>query len=491
MLLVPADAEAFDAVWRDLSKGQPRAAVFRFVRRNERRACWLHLSFAEMPSTSKRFWALGTDVTDFHREAEDALSQLRSLHASKAVIEFNLDGIIRTANRNFLDAVGYELDEIKGQHHRLFVLPEERDSEDYRNFWRRLGSGESFSAQYQRVRKDGRRIWIEASYCAVKTPAGKPYKVVKFCSDITELVEAFVALEQAADDIQAACQQIAGASDEVESSVKATEDDIQSVAGSAEQVVDRADSMARALEDLRASVSEVRGDASEAARTAKEAVQTARDSDVQMRRLGASSDEIGGILKTIASIADQTNLLALNATIEAARAGEAGKGFAVVATEVKELAKETANATEDIDRKIQAIRTGTANAMEAIVRILQTIEAIDSAQSRIGAAVEKQAGTVEDIGRSIEESREGIGTIAHGAASATSRATTTKSLATDASTVANDLEQLANRLRLLARAADPRRDKATPSEAGSSPVSSPPGLPLQVPPARAGARWQA
>ena len=338
-LLVPWDADRFDGLWDGLCRGEAGADLFRFTRRTDKRAAWFMMLFTEIPGESRRFLALGTDVTRTHRDADDAVSQLRSLHASKAVIEFNLDGTIRTANRNFLDAVGYELEEIRGKHHRIFVLPEDRESEDYRTFWKRLASGESFSAQYERVRKDGRRIWIEASYCSVQTPEGRPYKVVKFCSDITDLVEAFVALDQAADDIGGASRHIARASDQVESSVRATQDDIQSLASEADDVVERANVMARGLSQLRGSVEEVAGDAGQAAKVAKDALRIARDSSVEMRQLGASSNEIGGISKTIATIAEQTNLLALNATIEAARAGDAGKGFAVVANEVKEQRK--------------------------------------------------------------------------------------------------------------------------------------------------------
>src|SRR5439155_15096531 len=171
----------------------------------------------------------------------------------------------------------------------------------------------------------------------------------------------------------------------------------------AEQVSRNVTTVSTAAEEMGASIKEIAKNANEAARIATSAVKVAERTNTTVAKLGESSAEIGNVVKVITSIAQQTNLLALNATIEAARAGEAGKGFAVVANEVKELAKQTAKATEDIGRKIVAIQTDTKGAVEAIGRIGAIINQIHDLQNTVASAVEEQTATTNEIGRNVSE----------------------------------------------------------------------------------------
>ncbi len=200
---------------------------------------------------------------------------------------------------------------------------------------------------------------------------------------------------------------------------------------------------------MSASIKEIAKNASEAARVATSAVKLAESTNVTISKLGASSAEIRDVIKLITSIAQQTNLLALNATIEAARAGEAGKGFAVVPNEVKELAKETANATEEISQKIEAIQADTQGAIEAISQISLVIDQINDISNTIASAVEEQTATTNEISRNVAEASKGtaeiaqnITSVAHAAQSTTEGAGNSQRAAEELARMACELQQI-------------------------------------------------
>jgi len=228
-----------------------------------------------------------------------------------AVIEFNLEGEVVNANQNFLDLMGYRREEVIGQHHRLFCLNEDSHSEGYRQFWARLNKGEFMSDRFRRVTKQGRQVWLRATYNPLYDASGRVYGVVKFASDITAQVER--------RDSEAAAAQLAHDI--------AKETDVS------------ADHGTRTVAQTVAVVTDI---ASELANVAE-----------QIEGLNKQSEQITSIVQVIRSIADQTNLLALNAAIEAARAGEQGRGFAVVADEVRQLASRTSQATQEINGVVQ------------------------------------------------------------------------------------------------------------------------------------------
>ncbi len=225
------------------------------------------------------------------------------------------------------------------------------------------------------------------------------------------------------------------------------------VAAAADQVSKNVQTVATAAEEMAIGVREIAKNASDAARVATHAVSMAKSTNETINKLGDSSIEIGKVIKVITSIAQQTNLLALNATIEAARAGEAGKGFAVVANEVKELAKETAKATEDISRKIEAIQNDTRSAVDAIQEIGSIINQINDFQNSIASAVEEQTATTNEISRSVGEAAKGSNEIAQNitavaqAAESTSKATAkARNTVSELSRVRSDVDRLVHEL---------------------------------------------
>jgi methyl-accepting chemotaxis protein len=247
------------------------------------------------------------------------------------------------------------------------------------------------------------------------------------------------ALASSSEELTAVSQQMAGNAEET-----ATQANVVSAAS--EQVSKNVASVASAAEEMQASIREIAKNVNESARVAKNAVNVAHTTNETVKKLGESSQEIGNVIKVITSIAQQTNLLALNATIEAARAGEAGKGFAVVANEVKELAKQTAKATEEIGQKIDAIQGDTKGAVKAIEDIGTIINQINDISNSIASAVEEQTVTTNEIGRSVTEAAKGVDDIAKNIGGVAVAARNTTQGANDTQKASQELSQMAARL---------------------------------------------
>jgi methyl-accepting chemotaxis protein len=249
-------------------------------------------------------------------------------------------------------------------------------------------------------------------------------------------------VSSAAEELSTTSQQISANSEETSAQAKVVSD-------ATVQVSQNLQTVATGAEEMGSSIREIAKNATEAARVATSAVKVAESTTATVSKLGDSSNEIGQVIKVITSIAQQTNLLALNATIEAARAGEAGKGFAVVANEVKELAKETAKATEDISRKIDAIQTDTKAAVEAIASISEVINQVNGISNTIATAVEEQNATTNEMARNVSEAAHGSGEITSNIAGVAEAAESTSRGAGDTQKAAQQLVETSAELRRL------------------------------------------
>jgi methyl-accepting chemotaxis protein len=252
-----------------------------------------------------------------------------------------------------------------------------------------------------------------------------------------------------ASSLASASEQMSGTSTQIASSAETTSAQAQTVSAAAEQISRSVETVSAGSEEMGASIREISQNATEAARVAAEAVTITATTSATMNQLGESSAEIGNVIKVITSIAEQTNLLALNATIEAARAGDAGKGFAVVASEVKELAQETARATEDISRRVNAIQADTTGAVTAIEQISQVIAKISDYQTTIASAVEEQTATTNEMNRSVSEASTGVGEIAENITGVAESARVTSQGVAESQQATNEIARMSTELATL------------------------------------------
>lgn len=408
-MFVPEDIQEtpeYQSFWSRLASGESYSGEFK--RRNKAgEELWLHGSYNPITGAGGRVVRvikLVSDITPQKLATANYEGQLAAIHKAQAVIEFELDGTIITANDNFLAAVGYSLDEIQGKHHRIFVDPAEHNSQEYVDFWNSLAAGEFQAAEYKRFAKGGKEFWIQATYNPIFDWNGNPFKVVKFATDVTAQVQD----RMRKAEVQ---QKIGGDLDSISQLVAQASEGAISSASAAEETSTTVQAVASGAEELAASVEEISRQVSQALGISNDAVSHAEKTGEIISGLSSAADEIGDVVSLIADIAEKTNLLALNATIESARAGEAGRGFAVVATEVKELASQTSKATETISSHTSGIQSSTSDAVSAIEGISKIIADINQISSTISAAVEEQSAVTQEISSNMQTASAGVTTI--------------------------------------------------------------------------------
>ncbi|WAR46545.1 methyl-accepting chemotaxis protein [Methylomonas rapida] len=396
-----------------------------------------------------------TDVTADKLRNADYLGQIEAINKSQAVIQFNMDGTIITANALFLKTVGYSLEEIQGKHHRMFTEPGVAESEEYRQFWQKLNQGQFDGGEYKRVGKGGKAIWLQASYNPILDLNGNPFKIVKYAADITEqtltkqtLAQVFSEVGSVMSDaaegdlthkvtgqytgvyldcknaINSTIEKLSEIFGQISQSAEIINNTSKEIASGNNNLSQRAEQQAANLEETAASMEQLTATVKKNADHTQQANLVANNTKelaekggqvvaaaiAAMEDINASSSKIAEIISVIDEIAFQTNLLALNASVEAARAGEQGRGFSVVATEVRNLAKRCATAAKEskelIQNSVQKVRTGgeyvnqTGNALSEIV---DSVKKVGDIISMIASASVEQSAGISQVNQAVTQ----------------------------------------------------------------------------------------
>ena len=444
--------------WEKLGRGEFDAGQYKRLGKGGKEI-WLEASYNPiMGPDGKPFKVVkyATDITAQTIKNFDFSGQIDAINKAQAVIEFSLDGKVLRANENFLNTLGYVAAEMTGQHHSLFVDAAYRQSPEYRMFWDKLGRGEYDAGQYKRIGKGGREVWIQASYNPIMGPDGKPYKVVKYATDITaqvkaaEVLQAAVAqtqevvtgakendlrlripLEGKTGEIAQLCEGVNGLIDTMSSMIAEVSETAQTLTTAAREIAtgntdlsQRTEEQAASLEETAASMEELTATVRQNAENAQQANKLASSASdvavkggsvvaevvVTMDGITQASRKIADIIGVIDEIAFQTNILALNAAVEAARAGDQGRGFAVVAAEVRNLAQRSANAAKEIkgliSDSVSKVESGSRlvdTAGKTMEEIVQSVKRVTDIMAEISAASQEQRAGIEQVNNAVTQ----------------------------------------------------------------------------------------
>jgi methyl-accepting chemotaxis protein len=425
--------------WKRLGGGAFDAGTYKRIAKGGREV-WIQASYNAVCRGGKPYKVIkfASDITDAKERAVEDAGKLDAISRSQAVIEFTPSGDILTANSNFCQTLGYDLNEIIGKHHRIFCRKEYITTPEYASFWQRLGQGEFIANEFVRVAKSGKEIWIQAAYNPILDSSGHVKKVVKFATDVTERMSAINAIntgmkamsggdltvsletpfvpsmEELRENFNVSITQLRETLNQIGENATAIANGSREISDNSDSFSKRSEQQAASLEQTAAALEQITTtvkDSSDRAQEAgtlvartKEGAEASgsvvRSAVAAMGDIEKSSGEITSIIGVIDEIAFQTNLLALNAGVEAARAGEAGKGFAVVAQEVRELAQRSAKAAKEIKSLISTSSQLVKNGVDLVGQTGRSLELIVSqvAAININVAAIVEAAREQSVG---------------------------------------------------------------------------------------------
>ncbi|MGE4278924.1 MAG: PAS domain S-box protein [Magnetospirillum sp.] len=405
MFVEPAyrDSDAYGRFWEKLKRGEADTAQYKRLGKGGHEV-WIEASYnpiRDRNGTLCKVVKFAVDVTEQKMHLADLSGTVDAIDRSQAMISFTLDGTILDANQNFLDTMGYGLAEILGKHHSMFVDAEYGASLDYRDFWAALRHGRFQRSQFRRFGKDGREVWIEASYNPILDPAGKPYKVIKVATNITEQVALLNKLKDLIDVNFT----------EIDASLHVVNDCSASTAQAVAMASANVQAVASAAEEMAASITEISSSMTKSQEASDRASQQIVEAGGATQKLVDVAAAMSGIVSMIQNIASKINLLSLNAAIESARAGDAGRGFAVVANEVKQLANQAAHATANIGREIAGVQSVANEVVGTLEGIRGAISQVQNYVEATASAVEEQSAVTRDMSMNMQSAAGTVETI--------------------------------------------------------------------------------
>lgn len=397
---------SYEIFWQELQAGNPQINEFkRFTKTG--REIWIQAAYSAVKDDNGsviKIVKTASDITEAKRISATNEAQMEAINRSQAVIHFTLDGIILDANQAFLTTTGYALDEIKGKHHRIFCDPVYAESSDYKELWSSLKAGKFREGECRRFGKNQREIFLRASYNPLLDINGNPFKILKVATEISTMMQRRAKREATVGQI---LHDLSDMSDAVSLSQKTSSETVVA----SNQASANLQAVASGAEELNTAIAEISSSmarSKEAAEAASTNVSTATEATENFIR---SAKAMGQIVEMIRDIAGQINLLALNATIESARAGEAGRGFAVVASEVKNLAKQAADATDQVEAEIAGVQKISGSVAQALKLIETSLGTVQDYVIGTAVAMEQQSAVAGEMSNNMQEATTGVSKI--------------------------------------------------------------------------------